>query len=655
MAENIQDALVIGNVSTWMFWQTSDGNPASVYTLTSGTDETTQKFAAAQQFFRYIRPGSYRVEATPSDPNGVYVSAFVQNQEHTLTTVLINAGTTDQTVNLAVGGVNVSSFDVDRRTSATDTFADEGAVPVVNGVATITLPAGSIVTLQGATAVRTDAATEGNWNGVYGADGYVLFGGSSNLPAYAQVSASGEQEWTWDPAPTDPRAPQDPASSSGRIAASDYSGSGFTIDVDLTDGNAHQVALYLLDWDQRDRAETVQVTDATTGAVLDSASVSNFANGQWLVWNLSGSVQIRITNAPGSLNALASGLFFDPVGGPQEAAASFVSADGATGGKWTGVYGTDGYSIVGGATRLPAYASVSTAGASMYTWAWAANSSDPRVPQAAPGATSGVAATDYAANSFSINLNLFDGKPHQVAAYLLDWDNLGRAETVQVTDSDTGAVLDTESASNFASGEWLVWNLSGRVTITFTRTAGPNAVLSALAFDGTAAPTPAAATFIQADSTTQGKWSGTYGADGYALLGAGGNLPSYVRLSTAVDQLTWTWADATSDPRALQNGPGATTGVAASDYDPTSFTLDLNLVDGQSHRVALYIVDYDSRNRAQTVQITDAETGAVLDSQSVSNFVNGQYLVWNLTGRVKITITNGPGSVSAVASGLFFG
>jgi O-glycosyl hydrolase len=149
LAENAQDALVQGDVSAWLDWQTADGGPASVHTLTSGTDETTLKFGAAQQFFRYIRPGSYRVGATPSDPAGVYVSAFVQDQQHTLTTVLINAGSTDQTVNLSVGDNQVSVFNIDRRTDATDVFADEGAVPVVNGVATITLPAGSIVTLQG--------------------------------------------------------------------------------------------------------------------------------------------------------------------------------------------------------------------------------------------------------------------------------------------------------------------------------------------------------------------------------------------------------------------------------------------------------------------------------------------------------------------------
>ena len=94
-----------------------------------------------------------------------------------------------------------------------------------------------------------------------------------------------------------------------RIAACDFSSTSFTLNLDLTDGLSHRVALYLLDWDQLSRSEKVQITDALTGNVLDTRSVSNFANGQWLAWNLTGDVKITITNT-GPYNAVASGIFF---------------------------------------------------------------------------------------------------------------------------------------------------------------------------------------------------------------------------------------------------------------------------------------------------------------------------------------------------------
>ncbi len=52
------------------------------------------------------------------------------------------------------------------------------------------------------------------------------------------------------------------------------------------------------------------------------------------------------------------------------------------------------------------------------------------------------------------------------------------------------------------------------------------------------------------------------------------------------------------------------------------------------------------------VDILDAVTGTVLDSRSLSGFQNGQYLVWNLTGHVKIQLTMT--AVNAVVSGIFF-
>jgi len=74
----------------------------------------------------------------------------------------------------------------------------------------------------------------------------------------------------------------------------------------------------------------------------------------------------------------------------------------------------------------------------------------------------------------------------------------------------------------------------------------------------------------------------------------------------------------------------------------------------KTHQVALYFLDYDYRNRAETIQISDALTGSVLDTESVSNFSQGKYLVWNMSGDVNVTIANA-GGLNEVLSGIFFG
>ena len=69
------------------------------------------------------------------------------------------------------------------------------------------------------------------------------------------------------------------------------------------------MALYFLDWDYAGRAERVDVLDASSGAVLDTRTISGFSNGEYLVWNVKGHVSFKITLRSG-LNAVVSGLFF---------------------------------------------------------------------------------------------------------------------------------------------------------------------------------------------------------------------------------------------------------------------------------------------------------------------------------------------------------
>ncbi len=166
-------------------------------------------------------------------------------------------------------------------------------------------------------------------------------------------------------------------------------------------------------------------------------------------------------------------------------------------------------------------------------------------------------------------------------------------------------------------------------------------------------PSTSTLTFVNTDTTTQGTWTGVYGSDGYSILDGPSALPSYAQVSVS-NQLNYVWAPSTTDVRALQTAAGSSSRMASCYYSSASFTLDVNLTDGQTHQMALYMLDWDSTSRAQTVRVTDASTGATLDSRSVSNFHNGQYLVWNVSGHVQITFLYGSGA-NAVASGLFFG
>jgi hypothetical protein len=251
-----------------------------------------------------------------------------------------------------------------------------------------------------------------------------------------------------------------------------------SIDVNLTDGYTHQVALYALDWDNGGRAERVDVVDASSSTVLDTRTISGFQGGQYLVWNLKGHVTLKIT-LTGGLNAVVSGVFFDPPAAGVTSTAAFVTTDTTTRGTWMGVYGADGEAIYDDSANYPGYARVSFSGNSSYVWA--SSSTNLRALQKS-AASDRIASCWYANSTMSIDVNLTDGNTHQVALYLLDWDKEGRAERVDVLDASSSAVLDTRTISGFQGGQYLVWNLQGHVTLKITLTGGMNAVISGLFF-----------------------------------------------------------------------------------------------------------------------------------------------------------------------------
>jgi hypothetical protein len=188
--------------------------------------------------------------------------------------------------------------------------------------------------------------------------------------------------------------------------------------------------------------------------------------------------------------------------------------------------------------------------------------------------------------------------------------------------------------------------------ISAVNSVGSSTAVEASASTGTGAPVTASANFVSADAATQGTWKGKYGSEGASVMGDSAALPGYVQV-TPRGNSAWTWEYSTTDARAMQR-INANDRLASAWYLNGSFTVDLNFTDGQTHRVAMYFVDWDLSNRAQTVEILDTGSGAVLDNQTLSSFQNGKYLIWDLKGAVTVRFTKVSG-FNAVLNGLFFG
>ncbi len=492
-----------------------------------------------------------------------------------------------------------------------------------------------------------DNTTLGTWTGKYGANGQVIANGLSNVPSYASGTLTGDSIYTWTTSTTDPRALQTASGSSARIASAFYSASAFTFDVNLTDGNTHRIALYLCDWDNYGRAETISIVDASSKAVLNTQSFSSFSGGVYAAWNVKGHVQIQVTRTAGP-NALVNSVFFDPPGSSAAGSASYSGLDSTTQGTWSGKYGADGQLIANDLSDVPAYAILNTASASIYTWS--TSTTDPRALQTASGSSSRIASTYDSSSVFTFDLNLTDGNVHKVSLYLCDWDKSGRAESISIVDANSKAVLNTQAFSSFSGGVYATWSVKGHVLVQVTGTAGPNGIVNAVFFDPAAAA--ASASYTSTDNTTLGTWTGKYGANGQVIAGGLNNVPSYASLTVTGDSI-YTWTTSTTDPRALQTASGSSSRIAAGYYSTSSFTFDLNLKDGSTHRIALYLCDWDNYGRAETISIVDASSKAVLNSQSFSSFSGGVYAAWNVKGHVQIQVTR-TGGPNALVNALFF-
>jgi hypothetical protein len=274
-------------------------------------------------------PAAPPVITSPTSSTGVAGSNFTYQIAATNSPTSFNAtglpgGLSINTANGAISGIPTTVGTSIVTLSATDAGG--------TGTASLTLIVVSSSSLATVGFLATDTATQGNWKGVYGADGFAINSDSTSYPAYAQVTfSSNTLSYIWANPTSETRALLSGATNN-RLASTWYASGSFSIDVNLTDGKSHQIALYVVDWEHAGRTETINVRDTAAGVLLDSHALSGYDNGQYWVWNVKGHVTFTITNtnpATGQ-NAIVSGIFFGGAGAPPGISVSPASGSGTS-------------------------------------------------------------------------------------------------------------------------------------------------------------------------------------------------------------------------------------------------------------------------------------------------------------------------------------
>lgn len=272
---------------------------------------------ASESYIDEPRGEFFAVAHTSATPGSVSVTppavTLGQNQTQQFTATIQNQADQTVTWSLSPAVGTVSAAGLYQAPAAIST--GQTVLVKATNASNASLFASASVTLQppsGGSAiaqfVKADTTTQGSWKSAYGGDGYNVLGDAPAYPAYASVTPSGNLFWVWTQSTADVRGLQKSVAAD-RVAATWYTPGTFALDVNLTDGNPHQVAIYAVDWDQASRGQSVTVRDAASGVMLDGRTLSGFGNGVYLVWTITGHVTIQISCTAG-VNAVISGIFF---------------------------------------------------------------------------------------------------------------------------------------------------------------------------------------------------------------------------------------------------------------------------------------------------------------------------------------------------------
>ncbi len=174
LALKIHNAFTYGHSSTFEYWSFSNSTIGSslVQPANRANPTADYKYDSMIHFSKFIRPGAQRIAASFENgqsaiggadrldaQNSLNVSSYFHPADKQLTTVLVNMKPQAESTTIVIpAGLNLNALQV-YRTSGSEKFVQQADVQIVNGRATLTVPAYSVVTVQGTSGIPAGWST----------------------------------------------------------------------------------------------------------------------------------------------------------------------------------------------------------------------------------------------------------------------------------------------------------------------------------------------------------------------------------------------------------------------------------------------------------------------------------------------------------------
>lgn len=162
LALRIHQALTAGQQSAWIYWtftESDDDNNVTPFALTNAQYHSeSPKYLGAKHFFKYIRPGAFRVGSEGNGSEDILSSAYFHPADSTITVVLLNTNSTPNTAEIQIQGMTQESAGFDLYSTSYNSNWQHQEITFSGSTGNIELAGYSVATLTGKYSPATSSA-----------------------------------------------------------------------------------------------------------------------------------------------------------------------------------------------------------------------------------------------------------------------------------------------------------------------------------------------------------------------------------------------------------------------------------------------------------------------------------------------------------------